>query len=456
MASSADIDALIAALLSYVFQAFHNDGLYADSSLEPARSHTRSLSLLDSLVVLLAHHPGCDVVAATAQTHQPGQTSLYLCPSPSIPPGFHDNVKQWVSLFSAMRKDFAEGVQPERDGDDAFSESEKHFILYTLRLCYPTMRHHATSVGGLWAWGRLSEESEPLTDVDVEVSEWEWERKRMEEGRRLREELVDDLRHLSELAQTFVQSVSQQSLGNDEAVLRFYALCVDIRDAMKGPVLEFLNEYVYLVCRIDGVLSYLRLPLVVSSLVALSRDPKLHFDDQCAIVVLDPSLGSRPFSAKMTEEHLVARFGELCGIWEHAVREFNELAVVEGTGNPECRGELQWNEQERLLSSPAGRPAVVHPEVILIQHLVENGEGEKKGYIACSEVLCYASVRYAGAVNSALEARFTMRTDDCDWCRLESVAPWVMPDAAGQEVVDAMKEALLQDLEFLVQEWLRM
>ncbi|PIL26763.1 hypothetical protein GSI_11178 [Ganoderma sinense ZZ0214-1] len=454
MASTADIDALIAALLSYVFQSFYNDGLHADTSLEPAGNHTPSLSLLDSFAVLLAHHPGCDAVAATAQTHQPGQTSIYICPSPSIPPGFHDNVKQWVSLFSAMRKNFTEGVQPERDGDEsAFSESEKRFILFSLRLCYPTMRHRAMR-RGLRAWNRLIEEPEPEPVADSELDEWE--RESMEEEGRLRAELADDLRHLSELAQSFVECVSRESLGDDGDVLRFYALCVSIRDAMQGPVLEFLNEYVYLAWGTDMVLKHLRVPLAVSSLIALSRAPKLHFDDQCSIVVLDPSLGSRPFSATMSEEHLAARFGEMYGLWEDVMCQFNKLAVVKGTGKPECRGDLQWNAQERVLSSPAGRPAIIHPEVMLIQHLVDHNEGEKKGYIACSEVPCYASVRYAGAVNTALEAGFTMRTDDPNWCRLESVAPWVMPDAAGQEVVDVMKEALLQDLDVLVQEWLRM
>ena len=66
-----------------------------------------------------------------------------------------------------------------------------------------------------------------------------------EEEERLREELADDLRHLSELAQTFVQIVSRETLEDDEDVLRLYALCITIRDVITSTALEtFLCEYI--------------------------------------------------------------------------------------------------------------------------------------------------------------------------------------------------------------------
>ena len=63
---------------------------------------------------------------------------------------------------------------------------------------------------------------------------------------------------------------------------------------------------------------------------------------------------------------------------------------------------------------------------------------------------------YARAVNKALEARFTIRTDHPDWCRLYSVAPWVLPEATRQEVVDALREKLLRDLGWLMAQWWRL
>ena len=468
MTSPADIDALIAALHPHVRQYLFENGLYPDISLQPAKKRTISLKLLDSFAVLLGHHPGCSSVAVTAQTHQPGRTSVYICPSPSIPDGLYDNVKEWVALFSAMCKEYAQGVPH----GDTFSGSEmgKRFVLYTHRLCYQAMRQRVMK-SGLGEWELLIKLPEPMLEPT-------------EEEERLREELADDLRHLSELAQTFVQIVSRETLEDDEDVLRLYALCITIRDVITSTALEtFLCEYICMyvpVCclclfpelaslssaidilGIDSLLQYLRLPIAVSTLLALSRNPKLAFDDQCSITVLDPSPGSRPFRATMTETHFAARFGEVPRFrWKGVVQVFDESTAPTWAENLYGKGqELEWNEQERLLSSSPGCLAIVHPEVMLIQHVLDNsltgGGGEAKGYIACSEVPCYASVRYAGAMNRALQTGFTMHTDHRDWCKLDSVAPWVLPESTPRDVVDALKEELLQDLDYLVDQWLQL
>ena len=467
MTSPADIDTLIAALHPHVRQYLFEDELYPDISLQPAKKRTISLKLLDSFAVLLGHHPGCSSVAVTAQIHQPGRTSVYICPSPSIPDGVHDNVKEWVALSSAMCKEYTDGVP--HDGTLSGSEMGKRFVLYTHRLCYPAMRHRVTKMG-LDEWEPLIKLPEPVLEPT-------------EEEERLREELADDLRHLSELAQTFVQIVSREILEDDEDVLRLYALCITIHDVITSTALEmFLCEHVCMyapVCclclfpelaspssstdilGIDGILQYLRLPLAVSTLLALSRNPKLAFDDQCSVIVVDPSLGSRPFSATMTETHLAESFGDVLSVeWKSVVKAFDRSRATTSTAKPYSKGRgLEWNEQERLLSSSPGCPAIVHPEVMLIQHVLENSlngsGGEAKGYIACSEMPCYASVRYASATNNAFQTGFTMRTDHPGWCKLDSVAPWVLPEATRQEVVDALKDKLLRDLSSLMTRWIR-
>ncbi|KAM5545263.1 hypothetical protein V8D89_001374 [Ganoderma adspersum] len=446
MTSPADIDALIAALHPHVSQYLFDDGLYADVSLQPAKKRTLSLSLLDSFAVLLGHHPGSNSVAVTAQTHQPGRTSLYICSSPSIPDGLHGNVKEWMALFSAMCIEYAEGVPH----DDTFSGSEmgKRFVLYTHRLCYPAM-HRRVLKSGLSEWEVLIALPEPMLEPT-------------EEERRLREKLADDLRHLSELAQTFVHAVSRETLGDDGDVLLFYALCVTIRDVVTSTALEtFFRKYIY-IFGFDGILQHLRLPIAVSTLLALSRNPKLAFDNQCSVIVVDPSLESRPFSATVTDTHLAASFGKVLGVgWKSVVQAFDVSTAPTWAEGLYGKGlGLEWNEQERLLSSSPGCPAIIHPEVMLIHHVLENSltgsGGEAKGYIACSEVPCYASVRYAGAMNKALQTGFTMRTDHPDWCKLDSVAPWVLPETTPQEVVDALREELLQDLDYLINEWLQL
>ena len=212
----------------------------------------------------------------------------------------------------------------------------------------------------------------------------------------------------------------------------------------------------------DSLLQYLRLPIALSTLLALSRNPKLAFDDQCSVIVLDPSLGSRPFSATMTETHLAESFGDVLSVeWKSVVKAFDRSRATTSTAKPYSKGRgLEWNEQERLPSSSLGCPVIVHPEFMLIQHVLDNsltgGGGEAKGYIACSEVPCYASVRYAGAMNRALQTGFTMHTDHRDWCKLDSVAPWVLPESTPRDVVDALKEELLQDLDYLVDQWLQL
>ena len=227
MTSPADIDTLIAALHPHVRQYLFEDELYPDISLQPAKKRTISLKLLDSFAVLLGHHPGCSSVAVTAQTHQPGRTSIYICPSPSIPDGLHGNVREWLALFSALCKEYAHGVPH----DDTFSGSEmgKRFVLYTHRLCYPAMRHRVTKMG--------LDEWEPLIKLPEPVLEPTEEEEQLREEQ-LREELADDLRHLSELAQTFVQVASRKTLEDDEDVLRLYALCITIRDMITSTALE--------------------------------------------------------------------------------------------------------------------------------------------------------------------------------------------------------------------------
>lgn len=230
--ADSDIGALIAALHPHIFQYLFNDPLHTDNSVEPRQSRKLSLALLDTFAVLLAYHPECESVAITAQTHRPGHASLYICPSPRIPHEFHDNVRRWLDLFSELRK------ERKRDGgvphDGLVSESEKRFMLYTHHLCYPAMRQRAISKN-LYEWDAFIELTVPGPDTEaMEPID--------EEEERLREELKDELRHLSELAQAFVESISRVDLGEDEDVLQFHALCLAIRDPMKGAAPErFLN-----------------------------------------------------------------------------------------------------------------------------------------------------------------------------------------------------------------------
>ena len=295
-------------------------------------------------------------------------------------------------------------------------------MLYTYHLCYPAVRQRAITLG-LNVWDIFIQATKPNPRIKT--------RKPIdEEERRLREVLADDLHHLSELVQAFVESISRESFGEDEDVLRFHELCLSIRNLMKGVELEkFLDEYIckpiIFVFEVSGpaldssppidlrgvnkILELLRLPIAMSTLLALSRNPKLHLEDRCSVIVLEPSLGSRPFNAPVAEMHFAERFRDEPGMyWKDVVRAFDRS--VEDT--KAYRKGLQWDAQEKALSSPG--PVIAHPEVTLIQYLLENSEGKTRAYIACSEVPCYASVLYAGAVNKALEARFTIRTDHPD------------------------------------------
>ncbi|KAI1787788.1 hypothetical protein LXA43DRAFT_1027905 [Ganoderma leucocontextum] len=223
---------------------------------------------------------------------------------------------------------------------------------------------------------------------------------------------------------------------------------------MKNEALEgYINEYLYL-SGVDSLLSFFFcLPIALSKLLSLSPSLGHMFDEeQPTDVVKPPPREARQFRATMAPEHLRQRFGEEGKKYRIDWEEVGRAFITEknfGTG-------LEWNAEERVVST-AG-PVTLHPEVALIQYLLDINDTDRPldWYIACSSAPCYASVMYAGAVNDVLEKRhFTMRTDDPDWCQLSSAHPWILPKDTKPELVSRMKDELLRELAWMIDEWSR-
>ena len=112
---------------------------------------------------------------------------------------------------------------------------------------------------------------------------------------------------------------------------------------------------------------------------------------------------------------------------------------------------LEWDAENNVLSTPG--VVTAHPEITLIQFLLENGCVEVEAYIACSRLPCYASVRYVEAVNKVVKPTFTLRTTNPDWCRLDVAEPWILPQETAQAVVSKLKEEMLRDLACVLHQW---
>ncbi|KAI1787786.1 hypothetical protein LXA43DRAFT_682139 [Ganoderma leucocontextum] len=445
MTSHSDIDTLIASLHPHVSMHLFNDKLHPPVSLQPSKNTADFRNLVQAFATLFSFHSGCDAAAVTAErAPQSGNTSLSICPSPSTPPGFEGNVKEWLVQFMDLRKEYK--VTGGARHGDVFSPLEKSFILYTYKVCYPAM-HQRTIDQGFGDWEVFVETPEAVAD--------EAPPKPRKEEELLRKEYAKELRTFSELVKDFVHCMSRKSLGDDNHVLQFHQSCMSIRDMMSnGGFVAFLNEYIY--CDdVDPTLTYFGLPLALSILLTLSQNSKLQaLDDQWSFNILDPSKGARQFSTVMTKTGLAERFGKVSGIkWEHVVRVFMEKSAARPKGYGMG---YEWTADKNMLSTEGRVP--VHPEITLIQDLLENGDRKGEAYIACSRMPCYASVMYAGAVNQTLEpdgARFTMRADSPEWCQLYNAEPWILPEATQPDVMERMKEFLLRDLGNLMYLWVQ-
>ncbi|PIL29541.1 hypothetical protein GSI_08349 [Ganoderma sinense ZZ0214-1] len=202
-------------------------------------------------------------------------------------------------------------------------------------------------------------------------------------------------------------------------------------------------------------LAYFHLPLAVSTIIALCRDRKISLDDLKGWVLLGPLKGARRFSAVIEETYLAEHFGKERGIrWKAVVEAFNRRWAVGPMGYDMG---YQLDAGTNMMST--ARPVVVHPEITLIQYLLDSEGSDNpnlkgvKAHIACSRTPCCATGAYAVAVNQTFGTRFTMDVDDPDWCRLDDVEPWILPDNAPEGVVAKMKESLLEDLGWLIVQW---
>ena len=195
------------------------------------------------------------------------------------------------------------------------------------------------------------------------------------------------------------------------------------------------------------------LPDALSKLLSLPTTLDLEFCSERPIVIIKPLPHARDFRATLTAQHLeeTLKEGQKYGIsWKDVEHAFCKQTNF-GKG-------VAWDAENRVLSSPG--PVVPHPEVRLIQHLLETiAEADVKGkpdvYIACSSSSCYATVMYAGIINDVLaKCRFTMRTeDDSDWCRLYSSPPWTLPDGTELEVERKLKDRFLRELAGTILDW---
>ncbi len=167
---------------------------------------------------------------------------------------------------------------------------------------------------------------------------------------------------------------------------------------------------------------------------------------------MDSSKGARRFSTVMTEAFLEEHFGKepdfYCP-WKTVVRAFQMSYNVmrsDGYGMG-----YEWDANKNLLST-AGL-VTPHPEITLIQHLLESGDRGTEAYIGCSRTPCYASAAYADVVNETLKTRVRMHVDEQEFCQLYDVEPWVLPEDARSDVVAGLKKYLLRDLATLAHGW---
>ncbi|KAM5545261.1 hypothetical protein V8D89_001372 [Ganoderma adspersum] len=430
MTSIAAIDTLIAAFYPFIYQYQANGLINPSSSLQPSERYAAIHKLVDSFAELFGFYPHCETVAVAVQTPPRGRMSLYVCPSAPTPAGFDTDVRRWFEQFMAARKGPAEQVH--------CSEGE-HFIIDIYSLCYGKMREWAIHQDYIWSC--LTKPSEPKD----------------EEGRQLEKHFHAKLVQLSMLVGRFlkIMSLHEANLGND--TLQFHALCLQIRDTMKDKEFEkYINRYLY-IQGVDRLLQdFFRLPVAISNLLTIPGNLDLPFDDEHPTIVVDPkSQGIRNFRAVLA----VKRFRECFGggvDWDGVLGAF----VEEDAGNY-SQG-LDWNDSERVLST--GTPVTPHPEVTLLQNLLNNVNNRDSSskplefYIACSTTPCYATVIYVGVVNDVLEAqggdlRFTMRTDNQNWCRLSTAEPWLLPESTGREVLEELKGVLLGELQYVMDVW---
>ena len=459
MATQTDIDTLIAALHPHVVMSQFNYCLNPPPSLQPSEHGEEFRSLARAFATLSRFHPGCNAAAVALRAPQPGprNTSFYVCPSPSTPPEFEKNLENWIAHFNAMR------AEPDStrnmDRDSPCSPCEERFILYTYEVCYQSM-YQQVAEHGFGDWNSILNRQTPVPGEIIWTP--------AEEEVRLTQQYADELRAFSDLVQRFAKCVSHDSLGGDEDVLQFHKLCMAIKDMRSNPgFLRYLDEYIrkYLArftpayaepcstidCAVivPGV-AYFNLPLAVSDIIALSRNAKMYLDSVKTWVILDSSKGARRFSAVMTEASLAERFRE----GEHCIRWKAIMAAFKRNWEVGLRGygvRYQWDAEKNIFST-AG-PVPLHPEIALIQYLLESGDRGAKTHIACSRTPCYATGVYAVAVNKSLGTRFTMDVDDPEWCQLDEVEPWILPEDASEGVVARMKEHLLRDLDMLAVRW---
>ena len=461
MTNHTDIDTLIAALHPHIVMSQFEYCLNPPPSLQPSKHGGESRSLARALATLYRFHRGCNAAAVAPRAPQPGsgKTSFYVCPSPTIPPEFENNLEKWIAHFNAMCKNYNSMGNAHLDAA-SISPCERRFILYTYELCYPSMYQQIVE-HGFGDWNSILNRQTPVPGENIWTP--------AEEEVRLTQQYADELRAFSDRVQRFAKCVSRDSLGGDEDVLRFHKLCMEIKGMRSNPgFLGYLNEYIrkYLarftprlalnpVSLIDCAvkvpgLTYFNLPLAVSDIIALSRNAKMYLDSVKTWVILDSSKGARRFSAVMTETSLAERFRE----GEHRIRWKAVMAAFKRNWEVGLRGygtRYQWDAENNIFST-AG-PVPLHPEIALIQHLLERGDRGAKAHIACSRTPCYATGVYAVAVNKSLGTRFTMDVDDPEWCQLDEVEPWILPEDAPSGVVARMREHLLRVLDMLAIRW---
>ena len=205
---------------------------------------------------------------------------------------------------------------------------------------------------------------------------------------------------------------------------------------------------------VDHLLSqFFCVPIALSKLLSFPATLLPAFRHKSPIVIVRrPRVGDRQFKAIMTSEHLRKCLekpgeGKRNTYWKDVADAFH-IEENYGLGT-------KWDAQTGAVSS--AEPVVPHPEVELIQYLLDikqSDEAPLHAYIACSSTPCYASIKYAGAVNDVhKECHLTMRTDSPAWCRLASAQPWILPEDTAPEVVSKMEDELMKELSWLISDW---
>ncbi len=240
MTSHSDVDLLIATLHPHVLMGLFNSILLPPPSLKPSDlGPTEVRQLVQVFATLFSFYPGCDAAAVTAKARRSGDTSLYICLSPSTPNGFDKHVYQWLTQFMAIRQESKSsgGVQQPRQ---TLSQSEKCFILDVYCQCYPAMRARSIAQA-LGDWNIFIDAPKPATDILAP--------KPTEEEERLRREYKDPLQQLSQHVHTYVSIISCETIPQDGDMLKFHELCLAIRDIMKSDGFsDFLQQYVCKYC----------------------------------------------------------------------------------------------------------------------------------------------------------------------------------------------------------------